>query len=63
MLEIERLIIQKQLVMNQSAILLQWFFSGTFFCSPLDLTSVEGILGRLFFVLFFPLLSLSALDE
>lgn len=29
--EIERLIIQKQLVMNQLAILLQPFFSGTFF--------------------------------
>lgn len=54
MVEIERLIIQKQLVMNQTAILLQWFFSGTFFCSPLGLTSVEGTLGHLFFV-FFPL--------
>lgn len=40
--EIERLIIQKQLVMNQSAILLQQFLSGTFFCNPLGLTSVEG---------------------
>lgn len=47
--EIERLIIQKQLVMNQSAILLQWFFSGTKFCNPLGLTSVEGTLGRLVF--------------
>ena len=47
--EIERLIIQKQLVMNQSAILLQRFFSGTFFCNPLILTSVEGTLGLFFF--------------
>lgn len=48
--EIERLIIQKQLVMNQSAILLQWFFSGTFFsCNPSGLTSVEGTQGHFFF--------------
>jgi len=47
-LEIERLIIQKQLVMNQLAILLQWFLSGTFLCNQLGLTSMEGTLGRFF---------------
>lgn len=51
--EIERLIIQKQLVMNQLAILLQPFFSGTFFGSQLGLTSVEG---TLFFFFSFPCL-------
>lgn len=51
--EIERLIIQKQLVMNQSAILLLWFFSGTYFCNPLGLTSVEGTRGHFFFFFFF----------
>lgn len=56
--EIERLIIQKQLVMNQSAILLQRFFSGIFFCNPLGLTSVEGTWGHFFFP---PLLA--AIDE
>lgn len=50
--EIERLIIQKQLAMNQSAILLQWFFSGTFFCNLLGVTSVEGNWGLFFFLSF-----------
>lgn len=49
--EIERLIIQKHLVMNQSAILHQRFFSATFCCSPLGLTSVEGTWGLFFFPL------------
>lgn len=57
--EIERLIIQKHLVMNQSAILRQRFFSGTSCCNPLGLTSVEGTWGL--FSFFFPPL-LTAVD-
>lgn len=53
--EIERLIIQKQLAMNQSAILLQQFFSGSFFfLQPVGSDLGGGHLGTLF-----PLLQLS----
>ena len=55
-LEIERLIIQKQLVMNQSAILLQRFFSGTLFfflLQPVGSDLSGGHLGMIFFFSFF----------
>lgn len=49
--EIERLIIQKHLVMNQSAVLHRQFFSlAPFRCNSVGLTSAEGTLG-----LYFPL--------
>lgn len=48
-LEIERLIIQRRLVMNQLAVLPQPFFSGPvfffFLCDPLGLTPVGGQFG------------------
>ena len=56
--EIERLIIQKQLVMNQLAILLQRFFSGTFLLQPVGSDLSGGHSGTLFFP---PLLA--AIDE
>lgn len=55
--EIERLIIQKQLAMNQLAILLQQFFSNTFFLQPVGSDLSGGHLGTFFFLL------LIAIDE